>query len=153
MRTPRRTAPSSAPILLAETSPTPAATPAPTLLPATPQPAPAAITKTVDLNAYLALRDVAAPNGERAIQLAPTLTRLQLRLPEGSLPGVYAVSLVADSDQPLLPSQTVRRRGDLLVVTFDLRRLAAKNLRLRIQGRGEAADFYPVQIGSVTPQP
>ena len=152
MRTPRRPEPDSALILIAQQSPTPIATPAPTLVAAPPPSAPVTITNLIDLNDYLALRDVAAANSERVIQLAPVLTRLQLRLPEGSLPGVYSVSLVDDLEKPILPPQTIRRRGDLLIATFDLRRLAAKNLRLRIQGRGEAADFYPVQIGSAPRQ-
>lgn len=152
-RAPRRNAPSSAPILIAQQSPEPTATPAPTLAPVTGPTAPVALAKAVDLNDYLALRDVAAATGERTIQLAPVLTRLQLRLPEGSLPGVYSISLVGDSDKPILPPQNVSRHRDTLTVTLNLRRLAAKKLRLRIQGGGEAPDFYPLQIGSAPRRP
>jgi hypothetical protein len=153
MRAPRHNEPSPAPSLLAQQSPTPTVTPAPTLVLETPPSAPDAITKAVDLNNYLALRDAAATNGDRTIQLAPVLTRLQLRLPEGSLSGVYSVSLWGESNQTVLPAQTVRRRGNTLTATMDLRRFGAKNLRLRIQGPGEAPDFYPVQIGTAPRQP
>lgn len=150
MRSPRRNELPPAPVLLAETSPMPTLAPAPTLPPAMPPTEPEAVTKSVDLNDYLAMRDVAAPNGERAIQLAPALTRLQLRLPEGSLPGVYSVSLVDDLEKLVLPAQSIRRHGDSLAVTLDLRRLAAKRLRLRIQAVGEAPDLYPAQIRSAS---
>ncbi len=150
-RTQRRSEPTASPVLLANQSPTPTLAPAPTLTPA--PPAPAAITQPVDLNDYLALRDVTAPNGERVIRLTPKLTRLQLRLPEGSLPGAYVVSLVDDAESPVLPTQKLRRRGDSLLALLDLRRLAAKRVRLRIQASGEAPDFYPVQISSATRQP
>ena len=150
MRTPRHSEQAAPPVLLANQSPTPTLAPVPSLVTATP--APAALTQAVDLpvdlNDYLALRDVTAPNGERVIRLTPTLTHLQLRLPEGSLPGAYTVSLVDDAERPVLPAQTLRRRGDSLLALFDLRRLAAKRVRLRVQAAGEAPDFYPVQIGS-----
>lgn len=105
-----------------------------------------AATVSIDLNEYVALRDGLAER--KVITLAPALMRLQLYLPEGSLPGAYAVSLVNESNHPVAQIRQVRRNGKTLTLRLDLRRLTAQRLNLKLQHANEPAETFPVVIAS-----
>jgi hypothetical protein len=120
---------------------------APSQVPA-PRRSAAATTVQVDLNAYLALRDVTEPSGARpqAIALSPVRTRLHLRLPEGSLPGGYTVSLLDEFDRAIATERATSRDGQRLSVLLDLRGADARSYRLRLQFPGEPPALYPVRV-------
>jgi hypothetical protein len=104
-------------------------------------------TISVDLEDYPALRaadDDAAARGP--IRLAPARTRLNLRLPEGSVAGSYLVGVVNSSDELLATARAASRKGTNLSVTLNLRKLSPGKYRLRVTRDGETPGFYPVVI-------
>lgn len=108
----------------------------------------ASTTVRVDLNEYVALRGVTeqSGSGKQVINLAPVLTRLQLRLPEGSPTGAFTISLVDAYNRVLASTIASSSAGNRLVATFDLGPIAAKAYCLRIFHPAEPPSCYPVLI-------
>lgn len=111
-----------------------------------PTPAPP-LTRTIDLNEYVALRDVKAGiTEEKTIHLAAESTRLKLNLPEGSAKGTYTVRLIDALGRSLNRVAAFSQTGHTLTVTLDLRPVKANNYRLEISRVDEAPDYYPVTV-------
>jgi hypothetical protein len=110
------------------------------------QPAPT-LTRAIDLNEYVALRDVkAGSTEEKPIHLASEPIRLQLNLPEGSTKGVYTVRLLDAFGRSLRRASVLSQTGKTLTVTLDLRSIKASNYRLELSWQKEAPDYYPVTV-------
>lgn len=126
-----------------------------TELPASVPPRPTATSKIsatldVDLSDYVALRDAAAPQAQAlpVIKLTPVPTQLRLRLPEGSLAGLYTVRLLDERDQPVASTKSTSRNGQRLDVSLDLRGVAAQSYQLQVQHPGAPPVLCPVRVSA-----
>ncbi len=106
-----------------------------------------AYTRTIDLNEYVALRDVkAGVTEEKKIRLPSERVRLQLNLPEGSTKGAYTIRLIDAFGRPLSRATATSQRGNTFTVRLDLRPIKANTYRLEVSRRNEAPDYYPVTV-------
>lgn len=153
----RNTPPSLAVIpTLTQTPPsTVPAQPVLTELPASAPPRPTVASKIsatldVDLSEYVALRDAAAPEAQArpVIKLTPVPTQLRLRLPEGSLAGLYTVRLLDERDQTVASTKTTSRDGTQLDVTLNLQGVALKRHRLELHHVGQPPGVYTVLVAN-----
>lgn len=106
------------------------------------------IIRRVDLEDYVALRNLAAPDaGENAeIRLPQARLRLILRLPENSQAGLYSVSLVTGDGQSVAADRARSRDGKRLTINLDLRRLAGGKYGLNLSRPGEPPEQYRVSL-------
>lgn len=119
---------------------------------ADPQPsAPRLLARHIDLNDYTALATVergGAQPERKPIKLPPAQLQLNLRLPAGSAPGRYQVSLVDAFYQPRARAQGRSADGRHLQVKLDLRGLRGHDYTLRLTRGQTAPDDYPAVITS-----
>lgn len=110
-------------------------------------------TVKVDLEDYTALRGGADTGGGQAqtIKLSRTRTRLLLTLPEGSLEGLYDVSIVDASGNSLATAKARSADGQTIAATLDLQKLPVQKYRLRISREGEAPGYYPIILETQKP--
>jgi hypothetical protein len=108
----------------------------------------AANTVKVDLEEYAALRG--GEGGENAIKLSRSPTRLELTLPEGSIEGLYSLSILDPSGKALVTAKARSANGKALSAVLDSRKLAPRKYRLRLLREGEAPQYYPLVVGEGT---
>jgi hypothetical protein len=104
-----------------------------------------AVPKTlkVDLGDYAVTRGGSSTN---LLELPRLRTRLLLTLPEGSRAGLYTVSIVEASENPLTSARGKSDDGKTLTVILNMQDLVFQRYRLRVAHTGEAPDDYSVFI-------
>ncbi|MGH9832187.1 MAG: hypothetical protein ACREBD_12665 [Blastocatellia bacterium] len=104
----------------------------------------------VDLNDYSSLerprRRGVGSEEEKAIRLPRARVRLELKLPSGSDPGRYQVSIVDAYLRPVERKQAPSPDGNRLTVELDLRRLTQRSYYLRLTHGDGVPEFYRVSI-------
>jgi hypothetical protein len=105
----------------------------------------AVVTVKVDLEEYTALRG--GGGGENAIKLSRSLMHLELMLPEGSVEGLYSLSILDPSGKALVTAKARSANRKAIGAILDIRKLAARKYRLRLLREGEAPQYYPVVVG------
>jgi len=104
----------------------------------------------IDLNDYFSLEEPrrrgVGSEEEKAIRLPRARLRLELKLPPGSDPGRYQVSIVDAYLRPVARKQAFSPDGNRLAVELDLRRLTQRAYRLGLTHGDEAPDFYRVMV-------
>lgn len=110
-------------------------------------------TVKADLEDYTSLRGGAdAGNGvAKGIRVSRPRTRLLLTLPEGSIEGLYQVSIVDNSGNVLATANARSANGKTIIATLDLQRLPVQKYRLRISREGEVPGYYPVIVEDQKP--
>jgi len=105
-------------------------------------------TVSVDLNEYVAMRDVKGTNRfiQPAITLQAVRTRLKLNFPEGSLAGTYNVSLLDEFDIAIVANTATSRDGKKLVTVLDLRGVRPKSYQLSLEHQEEWSESYSVVV-------
>ena len=103
----------------------------------------------------LVLRGGEEAGGDRAkvIKLPRSRTRLTLRLPEGSVKGLYTVSVVDPSDKPLVTAKASSADRRTITTILDMRGLTTNKYRLRVARAGEAPDYYSIVVGEEKTSP
>jgi hypothetical protein len=101
----------------------------------------------IDLDEFTATRGVEAnAAGQRPIKLARSRQRLLLVLPEGSIKGLYEISILAPSGEALVAAKARSRDGKIIEAIINTQQLAPGRYSLRITPPGEGADLYPLVI-------
>lgn len=103
-------------------------------------------TVEVDLEEYTVLRGGGGGGGGKDIKLSRSLTRLELTLPEGSVAGLYSLSILDASGQALVTAKARSADGSALKAILDARKLVPQKYRLRLLREGEVPQYFPVVI-------
>ncbi|MDT5296306.1 MAG: hypothetical protein QOJ76_3186 [Acidobacteriota bacterium] len=106
----------------------------------------------IDLDELTASRGMDEDNaGRRIIKLTRARQRLLLVLPEGSLKGLYGISILSPSGEALVYAGARSRDGKTVAAIMNTQRLAPGRYSLRIAPPKEGADLYPLLIGDEKP--
>jgi hypothetical protein len=111
--------------------------------------APSGIPISLDLDAYTISRSV--PSDEtatNAIQLPRGLLRLQLRLPEGRLPGLYTIRFLDEQEHAVKSARARSIDGQTLSFSLDTGALPKSMLRLSLEHAQQAPLDFSVIISS-----
>jgi hypothetical protein len=102
----------------------------------------------VDLNDYSLQRGNETGEEPRALQIERTPTAFTIRLPEGSPPGTYSVSILDAFGKSIKTRTSHSADGKRLTATLNLASLKNQKYRLCVSRADEPPNCYPVVITS-----